>query len=170
MRIRSIAFVVALVMALALPASAVAAPKEGVDTFHGTWTDGMFGGCTTVPPLPGFGTMTRFDAQGPDESPATWDVSIDGDHAVANLVNWLRIEGQDYWVFAGVISSDQWQVLNHNGDNFHLRLAADPEGLGSQIDLVLTGHQLRFRIQPYPLPGFIDCQFAESYGVLDRAG
>jgi hypothetical protein len=148
-------------MCLAVPASAAAAPKA--ETYHGSWNGGMYGGCTTN----FWGSpMMKFDTRG------TWDVSFDANGApqVAATIEANFNDGYGWFPVDSFSGNDlgTWQVVSHGGPQFHLRIEHDNMA-GSQVDFTLTGNALRFRIQPYPFPPFMSCQFAESYGTLTSA-
>ena len=165
MRTRWIALLAALMMVLLLPASASAAPKA--TNYQGTFgPDGVYGGCRSS--MLWDGPIFRFDVRG------TWDVTIDGasaDVAATIEMNMLPRNAPDYedgWFLVDSFNNSEnphgtWTVLSH-GPFFHLRIPEDQNVFGSQEDFVLTGHQLQWRIQPYPFPPLFDCQFAESYG------
>lgn len=159
-RMRILAAGTALVMSLGLAGTASAAPKA--DTYHGTWSSGMYGGCTTS----FWGSpMIKFDTRG------TWDVSINGDTAeVAATIEANFNDGYGWFLVDTFAGNDlgTWQVVSHGGPYFHLRIEHDVMA-GSQVDFTLTGHALRFRIQPYPFPPFMSCAFAESFGELSTA-
>ena len=82
MRARVSGVLAALMLVLLLPASASAAPKA--NEYHGTWTGGMFGGCTTS----FWGSpMLKFQTDG------EWSVSIYGDSAEVAATIWAATAG-----------------------------------------------------------------------------
>ena len=159
MRVRSIALIAAFVLVAALPAYVAAAPKAS--EYHGTWTSGVYAGCTNDSYG---GPRFTFASRG------TWDVTIDGPKVeVAATIEANFNDGYGWFPVDSFSGTDHgtWQVVSHGGPYFHLRIASDT--LGNQEDLMLTGRQLMYRIQPYVFPGFLDCQFGAGYGELTSA-